>query len=136
MAFWPLNSGSASQRKVGKELPEKRGRVVELLCNSVVVSRSRASHASSICEEDTSTGMDGVSVKECQRIVPLLRLYATAECWKKTDIFTVQSTLVYQDVSLRHFICEAIGPGHVTRPCSSQYPLLVEVYQYRINSRA
>jgi hypothetical protein len=28
IAFWPLNSGSVSQSKVGKELPEKRGKSV------------------------------------------------------------------------------------------------------------
>lgn len=45
MAFWLLNSGSASQRRVGNELDEKRGTLPELepLNNRVLVSRSKAS---------------------------------------------------------------------------------------------
>jgi hypothetical protein len=43
-----------------------------------------------------------------------------------TDILIVQSTLLCQEVSLRHVNVEAIEPGHVTRPWIGQHFLVKE----------
>jgi hypothetical protein len=43
VAFWTLNTGSPIHRKVGKVLPEKRGRSELFLRSKVVVSKSKVS---------------------------------------------------------------------------------------------